>query len=140
MIEQIQNYDFGLLRSIITENQVKTLDFSNKNIDSKTAPLIAQALAGLEVTCLKVSHNAIGPLGALALVESLKDSKIIEIDLSRNAIGAAVVDVIRALSLTSIKVVQLAYNQIGAQGLRAIAPLVNSSQLKIDLSHNMTGC
>lgn len=137
IIEHIQHGDFGLLHTIVKDNNIKTLDFSNKAIDAKTAPMIAEAVKGLDVTCLNFSHNSMGPEGALALIESLQDSNITEIDLSRNAIGAAVVDVFRALAATPIKVVKLAYNQIGMQGLAALAPVVSGSNVKVDLSNNM---
>lgn len=137
MIEQIRHGEFGQLRSIVNDYNVRSLDFSNKAIDGPLGKLIVKAVQGLDVTCLNFSHNNIGPQGALSLVESLKGLNLIEIDLSRNALGAAVMDVIKALAASSVKVVKLAYNQIGYQGLQDLKPVIMRSNLEVDLSHNI---
>lgn len=135
-IEHLQNGDSEFLRQFIIDQKIEKLDFSHKDIDASTALKIVSALKGLNVKVLNFGYNQLGSEGAVALARELKDSHVQELDLTQNSIGAAVVEVIKALSTTSIKVVKLAYNHVGGQALRATAPLLMASELKADLSHN----
>ncbi|HET9843626.1 MAG TPA: hypothetical protein VFP93_03090 [Gammaproteobacteria bacterium] len=136
IIEQIRIGKFDLFRDLIEDNAIQMVDFSYKAIDAQVAPLIAQALEGLSVRCLNLGFNQIGPLGVIELAEGLKQSSIVELDLSRNGIGLAVVDLITKLKNTSVKAVKLAYNHIGVQGAKAVRPILLASDIKVDLSHN----
>ena len=135
-IEHLQKGEYEFLRQFIVEQKIEKVDFSHKDLDAATALNIVYALKGLNVKVLNFGYNHLGSEGAVAIAKELKNTQIQELDLTQNSIGAAVVDVIKALSSTSIKVVKLAYNHVGKQGLRAAAPLLMGSELKADLSHN----
>lgn len=136
MIEQIKEGRFELIRDIVKANKIKALDFSHKEIDESSAPMIAKALEGLDVSCVNLSNNLLGAKGALAFVEQLQGSNVTEIDFSWNGIGEAVIEVVRAIANSSIEVVKLAYNSIPSQGLNQLQPILVSSNIKADLSHN----
>ncbi len=134
-----------VLSEVLSRGQIKHLNLSASDIDSRGMTILAKALKNSHNLCvLNLSKNNIDGRCAREMQNLLTDNDSIEVlDLSRNSIGHQGAQALGCALKTNRKLQTLAFaqNKIGPKGMKHLAAglLINSTVKSLDLSLNELG-
>ncbi len=134
-----------VLSEVLSQGQIKHLNLSASDIDSRGMTILAKALKNSHNLCvLNLSKNNIDGRCAREVQNLLTDNDSIEVlDLSRNSIGHQGAQALGCALKTNRKLRTLAFaqNKIGPKGMKHLAAglLINSTVKSLDLSLNELG-
>lgn len=136
-IKHVLAGDDEALLNLLRGKDYQELNFAHKNIEGKAAVKIIKTLKSIRIASINFTANFLNTPYLAEFMKYMAQIKTERLSLAHNGIcPQGAVDIIENLGPTSIKNLNLAYNDLGPDASNALYQACMAKNIQVDLAHN----